>query len=64
MPMALCFRANLRAFRVFEHGFNHKHLFRFTADTIALGPPFIATKAEIEAMVDGLRTAIRAVKAE
>jgi beta-alanine--pyruvate transaminase len=57
-------KPGLRAFKVFEHGFNHGHLFRFTADTIALGPPLISTPTEIEGMVDGLRTAIRAVKAE
>jgi beta-alanine--pyruvate transaminase len=52
----------LRAFKVFEHGFEHSHLFRFTGDTIAVGPPFISTPAEIERMVDALRSAIRAVK--
>jgi len=51
-----------RAFKVFEHGFAHDQLFRFTADTIAMGPPFISTPAELERMVERLRDAIRAVK--
>jgi len=51
-----------RAFKVFEHGFAHDQLFRFTADTIAMGPPFISTPAEIERMAEQLRAAIRAVK--
>jgi beta-alanine--pyruvate transaminase len=55
-------KPGLRAFKVFEHGFANKHLFRITSDTIALAPPFISTPKEIEDMIDGLRTAIRAVK--
>ncbi|MCX7173291.1 MAG: aspartate aminotransferase family protein [Proteobacteria bacterium] len=51
-----------RAFKVFEYGFEHDQLFRFTADTIAMGPPFISTPAEIERMVEQLRMAIRAVQ--
>lgn len=51
-----------RAFKVFEYGFEHGQLFRFTADTIAMGPPFISTPSEIERMVEQLRAAIRAVK--
>ena len=53
----------LRAFRVFEHGFANSHLFRPTSDTISLAPPFIATRDEIAGVVDGLRAAIRAVRA-
>jgi beta-alanine--pyruvate transaminase len=37
-------------------------LFRFTGDTIAMAPPFISTKAEIEAMIEKLRVAIRAAR--
>lgn len=55
-------KPGLRAFKVFEHGFANKHLFRITADTIALAPPFIASQKEVEDMVEGLRSAIRAVK--
>ncbi|MFA6313420.1 MAG: aspartate aminotransferase family protein [Sterolibacterium sp.] len=51
-----------RAFKVFEYGFEHDQLFRFTADTIALGPPFISTPAELERMIEQLRVAIRTVK--
>jgi len=51
-----------RAFKVFEYGFSHDQLFRFTADTIAMGPPFISTPSEIERMVEQLRDAIRTVK--
>jgi beta-alanine--pyruvate transaminase len=49
----------LRAQSVFEAGIADSHLFRFTADTIAVGPPFVSTKAEIEGMVDALRKHIR-----
>lgn len=51
-----------RAFKVFEYGFGHDQLFRFTADTIAMGPPFISTPAEIEYMIEQLRAAIRAAQ--
>jgi beta-alanine--pyruvate transaminase len=34
-------------------------LFRFTGDIIAMAPPFISTKAEIETMIDKLRVAIK-----
>ena len=56
-------KPGLRAFRVFEYGYTHRHLFRATSDTISLAPPFIATEDELHAMVDGLREAIRAVRA-
>jgi beta-alanine--pyruvate transaminase len=52
----------LRAFKVFEYGFAHQHLYRVTADTIAMAPPFIATADEIETMIEQLRVAIRTVK--
>ena len=55
-------KPGLRAFKVFEHGFANKHLFRITADTISLAPPFISTPKEVEDMIVGLKTAIRAVK--
>jgi beta-alanine--pyruvate transaminase len=53
-------KPGLRALKVFERGLEEGMLFRFTGDTIAVAPPFISTKAEIEAMVDKLRIAIRA----
>ena len=49
-----------RALKVFERGIEEGMLFRFTGETIAVAPPYIATKAEVEAMVDKLRVAIRA----
>ena len=55
-------KPGLRAFKVFEHGFADKHLFRITADTISLAPPFISTPKEVEDMIEGLRSAIRVVK--
>jgi beta-alanine--pyruvate transaminase len=52
----------LRAFRVFEHALALGQLPRFTGDTIAVGPPFISTEAEIAKMADDLRKAIRATR--
>jgi beta-alanine--pyruvate transaminase len=49
----------LRGLRVFERGMEEGMLFRFTGDTIAMAPPFIATPSEIETMIEKLRTAIR-----
>ncbi|GGP20279.1 aspartate aminotransferase family protein [Silvimonas iriomotensis] len=51
----------LRAFKLFEAGIEEGFLFRVTGDTVAMGPPFIATPDEIRAMVDGLRRCIRKV---
>jgi len=51
----------LRAVKVFEHGLGEGQLFRFTGDTIAVGPPFIATEQELARMAEALRQAIRAV---
>ncbi|HLB14135.1 MAG TPA: aspartate aminotransferase family protein [Burkholderiales bacterium] len=50
----------LRAIRVFEQALALGQLPRFTGDTIAVGPPFISTEAEIAKMADDLRKAIRA----
>ncbi|WP_374319746.1 aspartate aminotransferase family protein [Aquabacterium sp.] len=52
-----------RAMQVFEHAMQNGVLLRFSADTIAMGPPFISTPDEIAKMVDVLRAAIRAVPA-
>jgi len=49
----------LRALRVFERCMQEGMLFRFTGDTIAMAPPFVATATEIETMIEKLRTAIR-----
>jgi beta-alanine--pyruvate transaminase len=48
-----------RALEVFERAMEEGMLFRFTGDTIAMAPPFISTKAEIETMIETLRRAIR-----
>jgi beta-alanine--pyruvate transaminase len=52
-------RAGLRALKVFEQGTENGVLLRFTGDTIALAPPYIATASEIEMMIEALRGAIR-----
>ncbi len=49
-----------RALKVFERGLREGQLLRFTGDTIAVGPPFITTDAELGRMAEALRTAIRA----
>ena len=51
----------LRAVKVFEHGLGEGQLFRFTGDTIAIGPPFISTEQELARMAEALRQAIRTV---
>src|SRR6266571_4793079 len=51
-----------RALKVFERGLEEGMLFRFTGDTIAMAPPFISTRAEIETMIEKLRVAIRAAR--
>ncbi|MES2354271.1 MAG: aspartate aminotransferase family protein [Pseudomonadota bacterium] len=55
-------KPGLRASNIFEAALQEGQLLRFTADTIAIGPPFIATKQEIENMVETLRKLIRTVK--
>ena len=57
-------KPGLRAMRVFERALDEGMLLRFTADTIALGPPFISTIDELHAMGEGLRRAIRHVMAQ
>ncbi|MFT3848976.1 MAG: aspartate aminotransferase family protein [Propionivibrio sp.] len=52
-------KVGLRALRTFEAGIEEGLMLRFTADTIAMGPPFISTRDEIEAMAEKLRRAIR-----
>jgi beta-alanine--pyruvate transaminase len=57
-------KPGLRAMRVFERALDEGLLLRFTADTIAIGPPFVSTVDELHAMGDGLRRAIRHVMAQ
>jgi beta-alanine--pyruvate transaminase len=52
----------LRALRIFERGLEDGVLLRFAGDTIALGPPFISTKPQLENMVEVLRNLIRSVE--
>jgi len=49
----------LRALRVFEAAMGLGVLLRFTGETIAVAPPFIATTSELQHMVEALRAAIR-----
>jgi beta-alanine--pyruvate transaminase len=55
-------KPGLRALRVFEQALTLGQLPRFTGETIAVGPPFISTEAEIAKMADDLRKAIRATR--
>jgi beta-alanine--pyruvate transaminase len=52
-------KPGVRAIQVFERGLEEGMLFRFTGETIAVAPPYISTKAEIEKMGEKLRSAIR-----
>lgn len=52
-------KVGLRALRTFEAGIEEGLMLRFTADTIAMGPPFISTRDEIEALGEKLRRSIR-----
>jgi beta-alanine--pyruvate transaminase len=49
----------VRALKVFEAGLRSDMLFRYTGDTIAMGPPFISTPKQLEHMVETLRRCIR-----
>jgi beta-alanine--pyruvate transaminase len=53
-------KPGVRALKVFERGVEEGMLYRFTGETIAVAPPYISTKAEIEGMVEKLRVSIRA----
>jgi beta-alanine--pyruvate transaminase len=52
-----------RALKVFERGIEEGMLYRFTGETIAVAPPYISTKVEVEAMIEKLRISIRAAAA-
>jgi len=54
-------KPGLRAIRLFEDALTRGLLVRFTGDTIALAPPVISTREEIDRLVEGMRAAIRAV---
>jgi beta-alanine--pyruvate transaminase len=57
---AIAGKPGVRALKVFERGLEEGMLYRFTGEVIAVAPPFISTKAEIEKMIEKLRVAIRA----
>ena len=53
----------LRAFQVFEQALQRGLLPRFTGETLALAPPFIASADEVRGAVETLREALRAAAA-
>ena len=52
-------KPGLRGMRVLERGIEEGFMLRVAGDAIAVGPPFISTEDEIQAMGEGLRRAIR-----
>ena len=57
-------KPGLRGMQVLERALDEGLLLRLTADTIALGPPFISTVDELHAMGDALRRVIGDVMAQ
>jgi beta-alanine--pyruvate transaminase len=55
-------KAGLRALEAFEKGLNAGVLLRFTGDTLAVAPPFIATPEEIRHMVETVRKVLHAIE--
>jgi beta-alanine--pyruvate transaminase len=53
-------KPGMRALKVFERGIEEGMLYRFTGETIAVAPPYISTRAEVETMIEKLRISIRA----
>jgi len=51
----------LRAMQVFEKALDEGLMVRFAGEAIAVAPPFMCSDADITAMADGLRRALRAV---
>ncbi|CAG8999312.1 MAG: Beta-alanine--pyruvate aminotransferase [Candidatus Celerinatantimonas neptuna] len=50
-----------RAFQVFEECFNRGLLIRVTGDIIALSPPLIIEKVQIEQLIDGLADVLKTI---
>jgi beta-alanine--pyruvate transaminase len=50
-----------RAFNAFVSAFEHGVMIRVTGDIIAMSPPLIITKGQIDELIDHIRDAIRAV---
>jgi len=55
-------KPGLRAIKVFEHGIENGMLYRFGGESIVMAPPYISTQAEIETMIEKLRSAIKATR--
>ena len=55
-------KAGQRALEVFEKGLSAGILLRFTGDTLAVAPPFIATSEEIHHMVETVRKVLHAIE--
>ena len=55
-------KAGQRALEAFEKGLDAGVLLRFTGDTLAVAPPFIATSEEIHHMVETVRKVLHAVE--
>jgi len=53
----------MRAIRVFEKALDEGLLVRFSGDILAVAPPFVSSVGDIEAMIEGIRRALRAVPA-
>ena len=53
----------LRAIRVFEQALDDGFMLRFSGETIAIAPPFVSSAADVVAIVEGIRKALRAVPA-
>ena len=50
-----------RGFNSIIKGFEHGAMLRITGDIIALSPPLIITKGQIDELIDHVRDVIRAV---
>ena len=48
-----------RAYEAFVNGFERDLLLRFTADIIAMSPPLIIEKSEIDRLFEGLADILR-----
>ena len=53
----------LRPIRVFEKALDDGFMLRFSGETIAIAPPFVSSAADVVAIVEGIRRALRAVPA-
>jgi beta-alanine--pyruvate transaminase len=51
-----------RGYEVFTHCYEHGVLIRVTGDIIALSPPLIVERPQIDHIVDAIRTALKSVK--